>query len=100
MTVVIQILFLFSLILILNSYVFYPLVIKLLSHLYPKVKEDNFSGRISLIISAFNEENIIKERIENIANQSLEFDKFELLIGSDGSADNTVTNFNGTLERI
>ncbi len=79
-----------SLFIIIHSYVFYPIVIKLLSHLYPKVKEGNFSGRISLIISAFNEENIIKERIENIANQSIDFDKFELLIGSDGSSDNTV----------
>jgi cellulose synthase/poly-beta-1,6-N-acetylglucosamine synthase-like glycosyltransferase len=48
-----------------------------------------FKGRVSLIISAYNEENVIKERIENIANQSINFDNLEALVGSDGSSDNT-----------
>ncbi len=44
---------------------------------------------VSIIISAYNEEKVIKDRIENIAIQNYDFKKLELIIGSDCSSDNT-----------
>jgi len=44
---------------------------------------------VSILISAYNEEKVIRQRIENIKGLKYDFDKLELLIGSDCSADKT-----------
>jgi len=44
---------------------------------------------ISILISAYNEEKVIEDRIENIKNLNYDFSKVELIIGSDCSADGT-----------
>ncbi|MEJ2195467.1 MAG: glycosyltransferase [Ignavibacteriaceae bacterium] len=44
---------------------------------------------VSILISAFNEEKVIRERIENIYKLSYNFEKLEVLIGSDCSTDQT-----------
>jgi cellulose synthase/poly-beta-1,6-N-acetylglucosamine synthase-like glycosyltransferase len=44
---------------------------------------------VSIIISAYNEERVIISRIENIAIQNYDFNRLEVIIGSDCSSDNT-----------
>ncbi|MEI7907181.1 MAG: glycosyltransferase family 2 protein, partial [Bacteroidota bacterium] len=44
---------------------------------------------ISVIISAYNEESIIRQRIENLLSLDYPKEKVEILIGSDGSSDGT-----------
>ena len=77
--------------LIIYTYLIYPVLIKIISfkcHLFPQSGK-NFSSA-SIIISAYNEEKVIEERINNIANQKeINFDNIEVLVGSDGSDDRT-----------
>ena len=53
-------------------------------------KQDRISlPTVSILISAFNEEKVIADRIENIKNLDYDFNKVELIIGSDCSSDET-----------
>lgn len=75
----------------LHSYIFYPLMIWFISLFY---KRNELPSKfelpyVSIIISAFNEERVILNRIENIAIQNYDFNKLELIIGSDCSSDGT-----------
>jgi len=80
-----------SIFLLLHTYVFYPLVILFISLFYRKLSyiDENHFSKISILISAFNEENVIEKRVRNIADQHIDLSKVEVLIGSDGSTDRT-----------
>lgn len=85
-----EIIFFFLIFLCLNSYLFYPVIIIILS----SFKSNKFFKQpelfeVSVLISVFNEEKVIKERIENIINQNYDKQKIEILIGSDCSDDET-----------
>ncbi len=85
------VIFIISLFFFLHSYIFYPLIIKLISLFKKKLKFSlNLSNSISILIAVYNEEKIIKERIKNLANSEYDFDKVEVIVGSDGSRDNTI----------
>lgn len=70
---------------------FYPFIIWVISIFIKRRRQiENFNlPNISIIISAFNEEKVIQNRVENIAIQNYDFNKLELIIGSDCSTDNT-----------
>jgi len=82
-----------SVFLILHTYLFYPLLLELLS----AGKKGNtlcYERRdvlpmVSVIISAFNEEEVIAEKIESIFSGDYPNEKLEVLIGSDCSDDRT-----------
>jgi len=79
--------------LIFHSYAFYPLILQVLSagkkgNQVIYVRDDELPV-VSVIISAFNEEEVIAEKIESIFNGDYPKDKFEVLIGSDNSSDRT-----------
>lgn len=77
-------------ILIINTYLIYPIFISLLSLFKKnKTKRKDYAPNISILIAAYNEEKVIYERIKNIASQNYDFSKIELLIGSDASSDKT-----------
>jgi cellulose synthase/poly-beta-1,6-N-acetylglucosamine synthase-like glycosyltransferase len=89
--------------LIFHSYVFYPLILKILSS-GKKGNQEVFSRNdelpfVSIVISAFNEEEVIAEKIESIFNGDYPVDSFELLIGSDRSDDRTAEIINSFLPR-
>ena len=95
-----EILFWLSIVAILISYLFYPLLLKILSknkklntNLYSNNEELPF---VSILISAFNEEDVIEKKIDSIFNSQYPNNKFEVLIGSDASTDNT----NNILEKL
>ena len=65
--------------------------------LFSRLKKNDFNPEniegyqplVTLIISAYNEENIIKEKLENTLSIDYPIDKFEVLIVSDASTDKT-----------
>jgi cellulose synthase/poly-beta-1,6-N-acetylglucosamine synthase-like glycosyltransferase len=88
-----ELLFWSSVFLILYTYVIYVWILSLLSY---RKKENPVSyrhedevPRISVIMSVYNEENVIKKKLESIYFTSFPMDKFEVLVGSDCSTDNT-----------
>jgi cellulose synthase/poly-beta-1,6-N-acetylglucosamine synthase-like glycosyltransferase len=88
-----EILFWCSIILICYSYIFFPWLIKLISggmddnHIIYETEDE--LPYISIIVPAFNEEEVIKDKIESIYYTCYPINNFEVLIGSDASYDNT-----------
>jgi poly-beta-1,6-N-acetyl-D-glucosamine synthase len=86
----INILFWSIVLIIIHSYLIYPCVIFILSHFFRENKNHNYSTySVSVIISAYNEEKVIRDRILNISRLDYDFNKLEVLIGSDCSTDKT-----------
>lgn len=86
----ILILFIVFSLLIINSYVLYPLVIYFLSLIYKvKSSHSHYTLNLSILISAYNEEKVIEKRIKNILDQNYDQNKIEILVGSDNSNDRT-----------
>jgi len=77
--------------LIIQSYLLYPLSLVLFSFFRRNSANDraNVFPSISILISAFNEEKVIEERIENINNLEYDLSKVEVIVGSDCSTDRT-----------
>lgn len=74
------------------SYVYfgYPLVLKLLTKHYRKpVLSDKITPDVSLLVCAYNEEDVIREKIENSFALDYPPDKLKIVIASDGSTDGT-----------
>jgi cellulose synthase/poly-beta-1,6-N-acetylglucosamine synthase-like glycosyltransferase len=80
-------------ILIIYPYLFYPLLLLLMKKIKPMLKSDKINQKsipkISIIISAYNEEKNIIDKIKNIEQLDYPIEKIELLIGDDGSTDST-----------
>ena len=72
------------------TYFFYPLSIWIIGHLFPAttVKID-ILPEISILIAAYNEAKNIDRKISNTVNLDYPKDKVEILVGSDGSSDDT-----------
>jgi len=96
--VVLAVFFWLSVFLILHTYLFYPLILKVLS-INTKDNTDRFGREdelplVSVIISAFNEEEVIAEKIESIFSGDYPENRMEVLIGSDHSDDRTAQIIN------
>jgi poly-beta-1,6-N-acetyl-D-glucosamine synthase len=75
---------------IIHSYFIYPGVIFVLSRFFKENKDlPDPIYSVSIIISAYNEDKVIRERIFNISKLDYDFGKIEVLIGSDCSTDRT-----------
>lgn len=84
--------------LIVYTYIGYPLLIRIVASFY---KEPDYPDlidypAISFILSAFNEEAVIEDKIRNCLEIDYPENKIEILVGSDGSTDRT----NDILENI
>ena len=79
-------------ILLVHTYIIYPVILGFISLFkgkpYPDVNPRSLPS-VSILISAYNEEKVIEDRIENIKNLNYNFNKVELIIGSDCSSDKT-----------
>ncbi|MFQ5901249.1 MAG: glycosyltransferase family 2 protein, partial [Thermodesulfobacteriota bacterium] len=85
-----KILFWTSLIIILYVYVVYPFLLILVGLFRTKkVKRGDITPYVTLIISAFNEEGSIREKIDNSLSLDYPEDKLEIMVVSDCSTDNT-----------
>ena len=73
-----------------SSYVLYPIFIWISGRLFPfKVYKADISPNISIIIPAHNEAKDIERKIQNTLALDYPREKIEILIGSDGSTDET-----------
>lgn len=73
------------------TYIFYPMVLYVIAKAFPKpVKSDvTFCPEITIVISAYNEEESIFTTIASVEESSYPPEKITILIGSDGSDDRT-----------
>jgi len=82
--------FLFTLFLSFSTYFFYPIIIWILGQLIPfRVNREKITPKVSIIISAYNEEKNIEKKIQNTLALEYPKDRMEILVGSDGSTDET-----------
>ncbi len=71
-------------------YVGYPFLVYLVSILFPKtIKRKNIEPSVTVLITAFNEEDAIREKLANTLRISYPKDKLEIMVASDGSTDRT-----------
>lgn len=82
--------FFISLALLFYTYIGYPLLVYLISVIFPKkVKRGEFSPKVTVLITAYNEELSIAEKLENTLEIDYPKEKLEILVASDGSTDRT-----------
>lgn len=96
--VVLAVIFWLCIFLIFHTYLFYPIILEILSA-NKKNNEIRFSRdeelpMVSIIMSAFNEEEVIAEKLESIFEGNYPENKYEVLIGSDKSSDRTAEIIN------
>ncbi len=76
--------------LIVYCYFGYPFLIWMWSRLFARpVNKKQITPSVSVVMSAWNEEDVIRGKLENFLALDYPPDKFEILIGSDGSTDQT-----------
>jgi cellulose synthase/poly-beta-1,6-N-acetylglucosamine synthase-like glycosyltransferase len=86
-----------SLALVAYTYAGYPLLLALLARVFSRVPKtpqlpasEAAWPSVSVLIAAYNEEHVIRERIENLLALDYPHDRLEFVIASDGSSDRTV----------
>ena len=71
-------------------YAGYPLLVYLVSRLAPKrVKRGVVEPKVTILITAYNEEKAIRQKLENTFLIDYPAEKLEILVASDGSTDRT-----------
>jgi cellulose synthase/poly-beta-1,6-N-acetylglucosamine synthase-like glycosyltransferase len=71
-------------------YVGYPLLVYLVSRAFPKtVERAPFEPIVTILITAYNEEKAIRQKLENTLAIDYPKEKLEILVASDGSTDRT-----------
>lgn len=99
----IVVVFWLSLAAIVHTYLVFPVVLAVLASLnrkdahkqHPMLYDDSLPY-VTVVMSAFNEERNIRDRIENLASCTYPAGKMTVLVGSDGSTDST----NAILEEL
>ncbi len=81
-----------SIAILIYNYFLYPFILVIAKKLkrHPGLKPDSsYFPKVTLIISAFNEEKVIGQKIENSLNVNYPLDRLEILVVSDASTDGT-----------
>jgi glycosyltransferase involved in cell wall biosynthesis len=87
---IVEILFWASFALVAWTYFGYMLTLKLISVVYVrKIRKQDIEPAISIVITAYNEEALIAEKIENSLSLDYPADKMEIIVVSDASDDQT-----------
>lgn len=87
---VFEIVFFISLLFIFYAYFGYAIIIKVLSIFHKQsITKEKISPNVSVVITAFNEEDRITEKLENSLLIDYPKDKLQILVASDGSTDKT-----------
>lgn len=82
--------YLLTISLCLFTYLFYPVILLLLNYLFRfNIQKREITPNISILIPAYNEGKDIGQKIENTLALDYPKDKMEILVGSDGSTDET-----------
>lgn len=89
--------------LVVYTYVGYPLLLLLISKLRgkrPPAPVPDSLPSVSMIVAAYNEEAVLREKLENTARLEYPAGKLEVLVGSDGSTDATGTILREYAQRV
>ncbi len=93
-----------SILIIVWTFFLYPLIMLLVSRIYPTPwRQESFRGKVSMIIAAHNEEEVIREKVENCLQVNFGPADYEIIIVSDGSTDATndiLAEFLNTSDRL
>ena len=83
--------FWFSLIALIYAFIGYPLIVRLAAALLGRktLKDNNHIPTVSVLLSVYNEEQVIRQKIENFLQLDYPEDRIELLVISDGCSDQT-----------
>ena len=92
--IALQIILFVSIACLFHSYVLYPVILKAISknkdgHRLAAWSETKELPSVSILLAAYNEEAVIRDKIESILSNEYPSDKLEILIGSDNSTDKT-----------
>lgn len=86
----VEVIFEFSFFLIIYIYIGYPVLVFVVANFIKRTTTcEQIEPNISIIITAYNEESVITETIENKLSLGYPRDKMEIIVVSDGSTDNT-----------
>lgn len=82
---------LFWLCILLIAYVYagYPALVFMLSRLRPERNYQPITPSVTLLIAAYNEEKVIREKLENSLSLDYPREKMQILVADDGSSDRT-----------
>jgi cellulose synthase/poly-beta-1,6-N-acetylglucosamine synthase-like glycosyltransferase len=89
---ILKIFFWIPALLILHTYVIYPLLLITIDKLRKKPQSssrNNWQSGVSVLMAVHNEEAVIREKINALFSSDYPSDKLEVLVGSDASDDNT-----------
>ena len=96
--ILLQAIFWFSLFLIFHTYILFPSILQLLAPAKKQKKPENLQEHpdtreklpfLSVLIAAFNEEEVIEAKIRSVLQSDYPADKLEIWVGSDNSTDRT-----------
>ena len=77
---------------VLYSYFLYPLIVALMVRMAgarPFTADDDYLPVVSFVISLYNEEGVLPEKLRNLESTKYPLDKLRFIFGSDGSTDGT-----------
>ncbi len=81
-------------------YLVYPLVLPIVAWLFGRPSgHTSWTPLVSLIIPVYNEREVIARKIENSLTLDYASDRFEILVGSDGSSDGSLEILQGYVDR-
>jgi cellulose synthase/poly-beta-1,6-N-acetylglucosamine synthase-like glycosyltransferase len=86
-----KVIFWVSLTIIIYVYVGYPLVLAIVTawRSRPTKRDETFLPTVSLVMAAYNEEKVLREKLENSLALDYPKDRLEIVVASDGSTDST-----------
>lgn len=88
--IILQTLFIISLLALGYTYAGYPIFVYAVSRLFPKkVETGEIEPSVTVLITAFNEESSIAAKLENTLRIDYPAEKLDILVASDGSTDRT-----------
>jgi cellulose synthase/poly-beta-1,6-N-acetylglucosamine synthase-like glycosyltransferase len=89
---IIKIIFWIAALLIMHTYIVYPLLLLLLNKIFKKQISPlnaSYTPHISVLMAVYNEAGVIQKKIESLFSSEYPQDKIEVLVGSDSSDDST-----------
>jgi cellulose synthase/poly-beta-1,6-N-acetylglucosamine synthase-like glycosyltransferase len=89
---IIKIVFWISALLILQTYLGYPLLMLLIDYFVRKPARslnESYTPDVSVLMAVYNEESVIRKKIESLFSSEYPDGKIEVLVGSDSSDDST-----------
>ncbi|MFP4417419.1 MAG: glycosyltransferase family 2 protein [Fibrobacterota bacterium] len=93
MIATLQVLFWVSVCFVAYSYVVYPIILPLFARIFGRETrpDDKYEPTVGVVIPAYNEEDVIKKKIDNVLSFDYPPDKIRVWVGSDQSTDATET---------